>query len=149
MYGGASQGGYFVTVGTEIEAVRLIQLLPTVHHTRTTSDSCMRCQPRNCISVNNIANKSAYVNAISALRSSSVDTFRFNSRESSGKPRRPWLSSRSRNRVHGEKRSIDGCDRLQKHRLQKRGGHRGTIERQNRSMVNAKQRAGAPCSCDL
>jgi hypothetical protein len=54
---------------------------------------------------------SAYVKTLSALRSSWVDTFRFTSCESSksswwllNSSRRPMLSARSRNRVHGENR---------------------------------------------
>jgi hypothetical protein len=52
-----------------------------------------------------MAYKSAYVKPLSALRSSSVDTSRFNSCKGSGwrrltSSRRPWLSTMSCNRLH-------------------------------------------------
>jgi hypothetical protein len=70
------------------------------------------------------AYKSAYVKPLSALRSSSVDTSRFRYCKTSRWPltASAWLSNISRIKVHGENR---------------------------RSMVRAKQCAGAASCCDL
>jgi hypothetical protein len=110
MLAGASQGDYSFTVSikqkrhdpascpqqyTPIPCVRTIAVCGVNHVT--------------VYSFSNMVFKSATVNALSALISSSVDTTRFSSCKSSEwwrltPLRQPWLSNISCNRVHGENR---------------------------------------------